>query len=82
MKILPLHAEIKSYLDKRFLEKKFRKQKELFENNPFHPSLNTELLEPRKMRFWSFRIDRKYRAIFIFRETDVIEIIDINDHYK
>ncbi|HAP66741.1 MAG TPA: hypothetical protein DCQ99_02770 [Nitrospinae bacterium] len=54
----------------------------LFENNPFHPSLRTELLEPRNMRIWSFRIDRKYRAIFIFREKDTVEIIDINDHYQ
>lgn len=82
MKISPLHAEIKSYLEKRGLENKFRKQGELFENNPFHPSLNTEILEPRKMRIWSFRIDRKYRAIFVFLEKDTVEIIDVNNHYK
>lgn len=82
MKILSLHPEIKEYLIKRRLEQKFEKQKNLFEQNPFHPSLETELLEPRKMRIWSFRIDRKYRAIFIFREKDIIEIIDVNNHYR
>jgi Txe/YoeB family toxin of Txe-Axe toxin-antitoxin module len=82
MKILPLHPEIKEYLKKRNLEKKFEKQKRLFEKNPFHPSLKTELLEPKKMRIWSFRIDRKYRAIFIFREKGLLEIIDVNDHYQ
>lgn len=82
MKILPLHLEIKEYLRKRNLEKRFKKQQQLFENNPFHPSLKTELLEPRKMRIWSFRIGRKYRAIFIYREKDTIEIIDVNDHYQ
>ena len=82
MKILPLHPEINDYLKRRNLEKKFEKQIRLFENNPFHPSLRTELLEPRNMRIWSFRIDRKYRAIFIFREKDTVEIIDINDHYQ
>jgi len=82
MKILPIHPEIKEYLRKRNLEKKFEKQKQLFEQNPFYPSLETELLEPRKMRIWSFRIDRKYRAIFIFREKDTIEIIDVNNHYQ
>lgn len=82
MKILPLHLEIKEYLEKRGLERKFEKQKQLFEKNPFHPGLNTELLEPRKMKIWSFRIDRKYRDIFIFREKDVIEVIDVNDHYQ
>lgn len=82
MKILSLHPEIKQYLKKRKLEKKFTKQKKLFEKNPFHPSLKTELLEPRKMRIWSFRIDRKYRAIFIFLQKDTIEILDVNDHYQ
>ncbi len=52
------------------------------ERNPFHPGLGTELLEPRNMRIWSFRIDRKYRAIFIFRDRDTVEIIDVNNHYQ
>jgi len=82
MKILPVHQEIIDYLKKRNLEKKFKKQKEIFEKNSFHPSLETELLEPKKLRFWSFRIDKKYRAIFIFRTKDTIEIIDINNHYR
>jgi len=82
MKILSLHSEIKKYLKKRGLEKKFEKQKRLFERNPFHPSLKTELLEPRKMRIWSFRLDRKYRAIFIFRDKETVEIIDVNNHYQ
>jgi len=82
MKILPLHPDIKNYLKTRRIEKKFVKQKEFFERNPFHPGLKTELLKPRRLRIWSFRIDRKYRAIFIFRKGDTIEIIDVNDHYQ
>lgn len=82
MKILPLHPEIKNYLKKRRLEKKFEKQKRFFEQDFYHPSLKTELLEPRKMRIWSFRLDKKYRAIFIFRTKDIIEIIDVNRHYQ
>ena len=82
MKIIPLRFDLGQYLKKRNLEGKFKKQKRFFENNPFHPGLETELLEPRKMRIWSFRIDRKYRAIFIFRDKDKVEIIDLNDHYQ
>lgn len=82
MRILPLHSEIRKYLKTRNLEKKFEKQINLFKENPFHPGLKTELLEPRKMKIWSFRVDRKYRALFIFLEKDVIEIIDVNDHYQ
>lgn len=82
MKIFPIRPEIQEYLKKKALEKKFEKQKKLFERNPFHPSLKTELLEPRKMRIWSFRIDHKYRALFIFWAKDTIEIIDVNNHYQ
>lgn len=82
MKIFPLHKGIQGYLKRRSLSKKFEKQKKLFENNPFHPSLNTELMEPKKMRIWSFRLDKKYRAIFFFRKKDSIEIIEVNDHYQ
>ena len=82
MKILPLHPELKEYLKERQLEKKFEKQLTLFQNNLFHPSLRTELLEPRRMKIWSFRIDKKYRALFIFSEKDVVEIVDVNDHYQ
>ncbi|MBI3583499.1 MAG: type II toxin-antitoxin system YoeB family toxin [Nitrospinae bacterium] len=82
MKILPLNSEISDYLKKKNLDKKFEKQISFFEKNPFHPSLKTELLKPRNMRIWSFRIDRKYRAIFIFREKNTVEIIEVNDHYQ
>lgn len=82
MKILELHPEIKTYLKRRKLERKFEKQKRFFEKNPFYPSLKTELLEPRKMRVWSFRVDKKYRAVFIFRKKNIVEIIDVNDHYR
>ncbi len=82
MKIFSLHSELQDYLKKKQLQKKFQKQKELFENNPLHPSLNTELLEPKRLRIWSFRLDRKYRVFFFFRSRDTIEIIDINNHYQ
>ena len=82
MIILPIHSEIEIYLTKRKLEKKFDKQISLMKENLFHPSLNTEILKPKNMKIWSFRIDKKYRAIFIFRNKNVIEIIDVNNHYK
>jgi Txe/YoeB family toxin of Txe-Axe toxin-antitoxin module len=82
MKIFPVHLEIEKYVKVHNIEKKFEKQKRLFEENPFYPSLATELLEPKVMRIWSFRISGKYRALFIFRAKDKIEIIDINNHYQ
>jgi len=85
MKILRFHQELVEYLIKRGLVKKFEKQSKLFTANINHPSLGAELLEPKYLRIFSFRLDRKYRAIFIFRahETiETIEIIDINNHYR
>ncbi|MFH1712643.1 MAG: hypothetical protein ABH896_00435 [Candidatus Jacksonbacteria bacterium] len=81
MIILPLRLDLQKYLHKHNLEKKFSKQKKLFENNPAHPSLNTELLEPKRLKIYSFRLDKKYRAIFIYTGQNFVEIIDINPHY-
>lgn len=82
MIILPLHQDVESYLRERGLQKKFKKQAALFKENPFYPSLETELLEPRHLRFWSFRVDKKYRATFIFRGGNTIEVLDVNNHYQ
>ena len=82
MHVKPLRADLLRYLKKRGLTKKFFKQLTLFTDNHRHPSLNTEILEPRKLRLYSFRIDRKYRAIFILVAPDEAEIVDINDHYQ
>ncbi len=82
MKIFPLHPDIEDYLEKHNLREKFEKQKMFFELNFRHPSLHTELLEPKEMRIYSFRVDRKYRAIFIFHSGNKVEIVDINNHYQ
>lgn len=82
MRILPVHIEILEYVQKRGLAKKLAKQIKLLERNVRHPSLNVELLEPKRLKIYSFRVDKKYRAIFIFREALVIEILEITDHYK
>ena len=82
-KILPLSPKLKSYLKRHGLTLKFEKQAKLLTINPKHPSLNTELLEPRKHGIYSFRIDRKYRALFILRQDkSKIEVLAITLHYK
>ena len=81
MKIKPVKDEINKYLTKRQLEKKFLKAKALFEQDENHPSLNVEILEPKHLKIYSLRIDRKYRAIFIITGGEA-EIITITNHYK
>jgi len=79
MKIKELRKYLKEYLKIHNLEKKFNKAKKLFENNPFHPSLNIEILEPKHLKIYPFRIDKKYKA-FIYLNNQEIEIIAITNH--
>jgi plasmid maintenance system killer protein len=82
MNILPIHKEIGAYLKTHALEKKFAKQIAFLTFNISYPSLEVELLEPKHLKIFSFRVDKKYRAIFIFRDSQTIEIIDVNNHYR
>jgi Txe/YoeB family toxin of Txe-Axe toxin-antitoxin module len=82
MIIFELRDDQVDYLKHHQLVKKYEKAKLLFEENPFHPSLNVELLEPKHRLLYSLRIDRKYRAIFAYIGSEVIEIIAFTNHYK
>jgi plasmid maintenance system killer protein len=77
-----LRKDIIDYLDKHLLSKKWQKALLLFEMNPRHPSLHTELLEPKENLLYSFRIDNKYRAIFLIHEDKTCEVLKITNHYR
>lgn len=83
MEILALSKKVKDKIRKHNLQNKLEKQIKLLKSDPKHPSLNVELLEPKEYGIYSFRIDRKYRGLFIFRsDKQVIEILMITVHYK
>ena len=82
MQIKPIRDDLSKYLKKQNLEKKYKKAKSFFEKDPFHPSLNTELLEPKDRLIYSFRLDKKYRTIFIYVDENTIEIVMFTNHYK
>ena len=81
MKIKPLRRDLKQFILKHNLVKKWNKAKKKFESDIRHPSLKTELLEPRWRGIYSFRLDRKYRALFFISE-DEVEVFQITKHYK
>ncbi len=81
MKIKPLNKKQLKYIAKYNLKDKYDKAKELFEEDYRHPSLNVELLVPKHLKMYSFRLDIKYRAIFIVVDGEA-EIISITNHYK
>jgi plasmid maintenance system killer protein len=80
--IAPLDSDLREYLVRRNLSKKYSKQIEFLKRNRFHPGLHFELLEPHEMKIYSFRIDKRYRAICVYIEKDIIEIIEITNHYN
>ena len=80
--IIELRTDIEEYIRKHGLSKKWEKSKKLFEDNPSHLSLNTELLEPKHRLIYSFRIDRKHRALFMSLPKDKIEIVTVTKHYR
>ncbi len=80
MNIKPLKASITTYLTKHQLERKFEKAQKLFEHDLHHPSLNVELLEPKHLQVYSFRLDKKYRVIFIIVSGEA-EILTVTNHY-
>ncbi len=53
MRIKVLRDDLVKYLKKHYLTAKFSKAKKLFENDPFYPSLQVDLLEPRHRLIYS-----------------------------
>lgn len=82
MKVKPLKTKLIKFITAHNLTNKLAKQIKLLEENPKHPSLNTEKLTPKELGLYSFRIDRKYRVVFHILLSGEVEIIDINDHYQ
>jgi Txe/YoeB family toxin of Txe-Axe toxin-antitoxin module len=81
--IFPLHPDIHKYLARHRLQNKFAKQVKFLQTNPRHPGLHLELLEPKDKGIYSFRVDIKYRALFIYRsDLKSIEILSITSHYQ
>lgn len=81
MQIKPLRKEENFFLNEHNLVKKWAKAKLLFEKNINYPSLKVELLEPKWRGVYSFRLDKKYRALF-FIINDTAEIFQITKHYR
>lgn len=72
---------MEKHLDQYGLRRKWEKAKLLFITDIRHPSLHTELLEPRWRGIYSFRLDKKNRALFFITEGQA-EVFKITKHYK
>jgi len=65
MKAKPIRKDLLEYLEYRSLSKKWGKAFALFQKDHRHPSLHTELLQPKWRGIYSFRVDKNYRALFL-----------------
>ena len=52
----------------------------LFENNPFHPGLNTHKLKGELAAFWSFYVGRDFRVMLRFLKNNEVIYYDIGTH--
>lgn len=53
---------------------------EIFETDPFHPSLRTHSLTGALEGKWAFSVDYDCRVIFIFTNDNLITFLDIGTH--
>jgi len=81
MKILFADEFVRRYrLLPSTIQKKAEKQERIFRDNPFHPSLHLEKLEPKHKEVWSMRIDRRYRIVFRFISGDTALFLTAGPH--
>lgn len=64
------------------IQRKAVTKTDLFQRNPFYPSLRTEKLHPKHHEVWSFRVDRAYRIIFKFVGPNHAELRYIGHHHS
>ena len=64
------------------IQRKAASKTDLFRENPFYPSLQTEKLRPKHHEVWSFRVDRSYRIIFKFLGPNQVQLRYIGHHHS
>jgi len=63
-----------------YIQRKAEKRELFFRRNPFDPLLKTEKLQPKEKEYWSFRIDREYRIIFCFKNSNKVIFLTCGHH--
>ncbi|MBI5003832.1 hypothetical protein HZC00_01940 [Candidatus Kaiserbacteria bacterium] len=81
MEIKIVTPKVSAYIRTHELGDKWEKARVLFEGDIRHPSLHTELMEPKDEMIYSFRVDKKYRALFVIKDTIAL-VFRITNHYR
>ena len=76
-------SDVIKYIVSRWLEKQYRKAKDTIQSWN-RQKLDFKLRQPKKYEVYQFRINKKYRAFWIFRETEkygkIFLVTEISDH--
>ena len=62
------------------LKEQFKERRNIFLENPFHPILNNHSLTGDRIGQWSINITGDWRAIYVFKDRNMIVFIDIDTH--
>lgn len=75
--------EIEDYIKSRNLEAQYKKSKN-FLSDWLYTLVNFKIRQPKKYEVYQFRINKKYRAFWIFRDTQkywrIFVVTEISDH--
>lgn len=81
MEIKIVTPKVSAYIRAHGIKVKWEKACSLFEADIRHPSLHTELMEPKDEMIYAFRIDKKYRALFVIKDTTAL-VFRVTNHYR
>ena len=79
-------SHVSPHFEKQFeglpkkLQRLVAKKLLLFENNPYHPGMNTHKLKGPLSGFWAFYVNYRYRILFRFLENNTVIYYDIDTH--
>lgn len=62
------------------VQKKAERREKIFRDNPYYSSLHTEKLQPLEKAYWSFRVDKVYRILFRFRDSQTVIFFTCGHH--
>ncbi len=62
------------------IRRQFDERLRLFEQDPYHATLNNHALSGERLGQWSINVTGDWRAVYFFKDSTTVIFIDINTH--
>ncbi|MEX0918580.1 MAG: type II toxin-antitoxin system RelE/ParE family toxin [Candidatus Paceibacterota bacterium] len=62
------------------IREQFKRRRDLFLKDRFHPSLNNHPLAGRRKNEWSINVTGDWRAIYIWLDEETVIFLDLDTH--